>query len=80
MSTLTVCLHAWAMTESGDQTYADAANGEPVDGWTVYLRKDHHRDGDPFEIDIDEDFDTEEAARAFAEQLAAERCCQINEY
>lgn len=77
--TAVVCLHAWRF-EGGNQTYADARAGDPVDGWCVYVRFGAATSDEPFAIDVDEDFDTEVAARAFADQLAAEHRCTVQEY
>lgn len=77
--TAVVCLHAWRF-EGGNQTYADARAGDPVDGWCVYVRFGAATSDEPFASDVDEDFDTEVAARAFADQLAAEHRCTVQEY
>lgn len=74
-----VCLHA-SRFEGEDQTYADPAAGETVDGWCVYLRRDTGTCSEPFQIDVDEDFDTREAAWDFANDLARQYDCPVQVY
>lgn len=76
---LMVCVHAWRY-DGDNQTYADATAGEPHDGWTVYLRREPVTEGHPFHVDVDEDFDTQEAACAFADQIAKEYGCATQFY
>ena len=77
--TRTVCLHAWRY-EGQDQTYADPSTGEVADGWCVYLRRDRPDCDPPFDVDVDEDFETQLAAEAFAAELAGQHACAIQRY
>ena len=69
----TICLHPWAVVENV-QTYAE--NESDADGWCVYVRED-----DPeIEIGISADFETYDAALAYAETLAAKYDAEIDQY
>ena len=73
-----VCLHAWCTTEDGGAEYTD---GLAVDGWSVYVRvADPRGDHYPFDIAEVRDFETYEAAIAYAETLASDIGAQFNEY
>lgn len=74
-----ICLHAWRF-EDGGQTYADPEAGEHVDGWSVYVRRESSHVNEPFEVDIDEDFDSYDAARPFADALGRRYCSPVQEY
>ena len=77
----TICLHAWTQVGEAYQEYADPSRGDPVDGWCVYRRIETPEDAEqPFEIVEDEDFTSEDAARARAAELAAQYACPMNEY
>ena len=69
----TICLHPWVVIDDV-QTYAEDAN--VVDGWCVYVRED-----DPeIEIGISADFETYDAALAYAETLAEKYDAEIDQY
>ena len=73
-----VCLHAWRTTEDGGAEYTD---GLAVDGWSVYVRvADPRGDHYPFDIAEERDFETYEAAIAYAETLASDIGARLFEY
>ena len=73
-----VCLHAWRTTEDGGEEYTD---GLAVDGWCVYVRvADPRGDHYPFDINDERDFETYEAAIAYAETLASDLGARLFEY
>lgn len=83
MAEKSVCMNAWAWTEAGDQEYADAAMGARHDGWSTYLRIETPDDPQqPFDIPdaSDRDFTTRDEAEAFAQELAAEHGCEVQEF
>lgn len=69
----TICLHPWAVIEDV-QTYADDA--DTADGWCVYVREDNP----DIEIGISADFETYDAALAYAETLAEKYDAEIDQY
>lgn len=75
-----VCLNAWTVDDDGNETYTD--NPDTTKGWSVYLRiPDPRGDYYPFDCTDEQDFETYEAAIAFAEELAAQHGgCEIREY
>ena len=69
----TICLHPWALVEDV-QTYAE--DELDADGWCVYVRED-----DPeMDIGISADFDTYDAALAYATTLATKYDAEIDQY
>jgi hypothetical protein len=73
-----VCLHAWRTTEDGGAEYTD---GLAVDGWSVYVRvADPRGDHYPFDTNEERDFETYEAAIAYAETLASDIGARLFEY
>jgi hypothetical protein len=73
-----VCLHAWRTTEDGGAEYTD---GLAVDGWSVYVRvADPRGDHYPFDLEEERDFETYEAAIAYAETLASDIGARLFEY
>jgi len=73
-----VCLHAWRTTADGGAEYTD---GLAVDGWCVYVRvSDPRGEYYPFDLEEERDFETYEAAIAYAETLANDLGAQVIEY
>lgn len=71
----TICIHPWAMVEDV-QTYAE--DESDATGWCVYVREETGK-GD-FELDYQEDFETYDAALAYAETLATKYSAEIDQY
>ncbi len=64
-----------------DGSRESCCNGEP-DGFNVWLRDNEPGNGEPFDSvdEWDADFKTEDAARLYAEALAAKFETEIDEY
>ncbi|CAB4120972.1 hypothetical protein UFOVP4_37 [uncultured Caudovirales phage] len=82
----TVCVHAWAYVLDADgnatlnTTYCCPGWGEMPDGWTVYTRRELLSDGGIFDIEDDEDHDSQDDAMAEAQRRAERLGCNVTAY
>ena len=76
---ITVCAHAFSLTDEGGSEYCDADEDTPS-GWCVYVRREGTDWREGFDIDEEQDFATHDEAEAHARGLAYRLQCDIVEY